>query len=349
MKRLALLTVLVSLMASPVWAARVESFHKTWADVKKAAQAEDKLIYLHFTTTWCGWCRKIEKDTYDSKAGLAALTDFAPASLDCTVPRGQPPSPAAKINIDLMKEFGGGGYPFLVITTPEKAVLNTIGGYVGPDRFVKELDQAKTVHRELQAFETWAAKADKAGYEYNLKAMHAYEKVRLLAKASAAATKVRALDPANKKGDAAEANWTLLGVAARAKPTSPAETAAREAKISSLVAEIRKFDPTNEKGFLAKALSAGFDETFAKARRTSDAAARLKLLAEAEGKLTELAKAAPDFERLQYSWAVLGSLYAQAGKPAKSRAALETAIKVDPDSRIAAKVKEVLARIKKPE
>jgi len=347
MKRFAMFTVLASLGVSPVLAA-APAFEKTWADATKIAEAKEKLIYLHFATTWCGWCRKIEKETYASEAGSAALAEFVSASLDCTVPRGAKPSPAAKINIDLKNEFGGGGYPFLVVTTPEKAVLNTVGGYVGPERFVKELEKAKAVHKELLAFEAWAAKAEKNGYEYNAKAMAMYGKVRLSAKAAAAAGKVRKLDPADKKGDAAAASWVLLNVAARMPQTPPPAAKARETKVQSLLADIRKFDPKNAKAFLEKALFMGFGEAFVRARRAGDAAARYKLLAEAEGKLKELAKAAPKFGRLQYMWAVLGNTYAQAGKLDDARTALNTALEVDPDSRLAEQIKSLLKQIKTP-
>ena len=41
-----------------------EGFESVWSEAVKKATAENKPIYVHFTTDWCGWCRRIEEDTY---------------------------------------------------------------------------------------------------------------------------------------------------------------------------------------------------------------------------------------------------------------------------------------------
>ncbi|RPI59478.1 MAG: DUF255 domain-containing protein, partial [Planctomycetaceae bacterium] len=82
--------------AKPTSAAAVgvglEGFKTTYADAMAAAKSADKPMYLHFTTTWCGWCRKIEKDVYATEAGKKALADFVPATLDCTLDKAGKPS-----------------------------------------------------------------------------------------------------------------------------------------------------------------------------------------------------------------------------------------------------------------
>ena len=116
--------VAVALCSGLAYGANVSGFHTTWAGARKAAEAAGKPIYLHFTTTWCGWCRKIESDTYTSELGSAALEGFVAASLDCT----DADSSAGRVNIELMRGFGGRGFPFLVMVTSEGMVLKTISG-----------------------------------------------------------------------------------------------------------------------------------------------------------------------------------------------------------------------------
>ena len=52
-------TLLAVLATAAVAAgADFDYFHKTYAKAEKLAKAGDKPLYLHFTTTWCGWCRR---------------------------------------------------------------------------------------------------------------------------------------------------------------------------------------------------------------------------------------------------------------------------------------------------
>src|ERR1035437_8319673 len=116
MKKL-MIAAIVAAMAMPCQAEVdwTKAFATTFADAQKAAKAGDKLMYLHFTTTWCGWCRKIEKDVCSSHQGATLLEPAACATLDCTVPQGAKPAGEAKINLDLMKKYMVSGYPSLVI------------------------------------------------------------------------------------------------------------------------------------------------------------------------------------------------------------------------------------------
>ena len=116
----------------------IEGFARTYADAQKAAKAQDKPMYLHFTTTWCGWCRKIEHDCYAMDEGKKALAGFSPASLDCTVAQGKTAEGEVKTNLELMQKFGGKGYPFIVILTPDGELVHSWAGYLPLEAFQKE-------------------------------------------------------------------------------------------------------------------------------------------------------------------------------------------------------------------
>jgi len=134
------------------WANRPQSaraetdvmFLDNLADAREQARQTGKPIFIHFTTDWCGWCRKIERDVYGSAQGAQALTDFIPVSLDCTVrgKQGQALA-AAQANKRLMDEYGGRGYPFLVVLAPDGTLLHKFSGYRPVGQFVEELNQAR--------------------------------------------------------------------------------------------------------------------------------------------------------------------------------------------------------------
>ncbi len=199
--RSALLTLAIAALLAPAAsAAEVEGFESSWSEAVAKAEKQDKPIYLHFTTEWCGWCRKIESDTYKSQIGQKALDNFVAASLDCTVPRGQQPTGEKKTNIELMRRWGGRGYPFLVMATPDGQVLNTVSGYVKPEQFKQETDKALATWQELKDFEKYAKKADKSSLEYNKRAMKLFSTTKQWDKANQAAEIVLQKDADNAKG-----------------------------------------------------------------------------------------------------------------------------------------------------
>lgn len=192
-------------------AAEVEGFYQDFAKAKSEAKKLNKPMYLHFTTTWCGWCRKIENDIYKKKEGKEALKGFVPASLDCTVPEGKRPSGQKKINLDLMAKYGGSGYPFLVMVTVDGVLLNSFAGYKPMAPFKEELKKATANMEAYKTFKAYAAKADKKSYEYNEKALVFYSKVGAWDKAVKAGTviekEVREKDPKNQKGLLEKVLW----------------------------------------------------------------------------------------------------------------------------------------------
>jgi thioredoxin-related protein len=339
MKKLAILAVAIVavFLATRTPAADVEGFHKTWAEAKKAAEAAGKPIYLHFTTTWCGWCRKIEKDVYANPEGKEALKPFVAASLDCTVPRGQQPSGEAKRNLELMRKWGGGGYPFLVMVSPDGAVLNSFAGYKPVPAFKAELTKARATWKEYRAFESEAAKADTKSYEYNAKAMALYAKVRKYDRAAAAAEKLLQLDPKNEKGRAADAAGVLLNAA---------QADGDEKKAQAALALIKKHDPRNDSGVLERSVFRYALATFQGSRRLP-ADERNKRLKLAIAALTDLTGAGVKLTDAQNDYHLLGFLHSIVGGKDKARAALQKALAADPDSRAAAVIRKRIQALAK--
>ena len=162
--------VIAMILTSTSPAAEVEGFYQNIAAAQKEAKKLNKPLFLHFTTTWCGWCRKIENDIYKTKEGKEALKGFVCASLDCTVPGGKTPPAQQKANLEMMAKYGGSGYPFLVMVTPDGVLLNSFAGYKPLPGFKKELTKALANWKKNKAFEAYTGKAEKKSYEYNKRA-----------------------------------------------------------------------------------------------------------------------------------------------------------------------------------
>jgi protein disulfide-isomerase len=328
---------LTAVLVSPALAGDWDYFSKTYAAAEKVAKAEGKPLYLHFTTTWCGWCRKIEKDIYSAEEGKKALSPFACATLDCTEPKDGEPSADVKFNLDLMKKYGGQGYPFLVMMTPDGVLLHSFAGYKPLPAFKEELAVAEKNFKKFRDFDAYAAKADKAGLEYNLKAMDLYSSTGAWAKAGEAAEVVKKLDPKAEKSDAAVVAFSILQAAEERK--DPAE------KVQPLEEEVLKADPKNEKGYMEKVLFGRAQELLAGAGRgpnrdkakLEQAAAALQMLLDKAAKVSDKTNV----------YGFMGFIQFQAGKFDEAIASMQKARELEAGGARAATFDRYVEAIKK--
>src|SRR5262245_61647327 len=66
----------------PDWAVKFESGTPAWADVLAKAKEQKKPIFADFTTEWCGWCRRLEKDVYTKAEVGEAMQAFVNVMID---------------------------------------------------------------------------------------------------------------------------------------------------------------------------------------------------------------------------------------------------------------------------
>ena len=327
------LLALLSITAGPAPAGNVDGFYTTWDEAQAAARKADKPLYVHFTTTWCGWCRKIERDVYASDAGKEALKAFVPVSLDCTV-RGQSGQKlqTARANQRLMQKYGGEGYPFLAMLAPDGTLLHSFSGYKPTAAFQTELIRARTAYGRLKKLAALGKEAGTDSYEYNAEALSVHIDLQNPAEAARAGEKVLALDPKNAKGLAARAALAIMLGAQQEHNHDKAAEAYRQ---------VRRHDPANERGVLAEAV---FQHGLEAMRHVhaDDPASRAK---ELQGPIADL-KALIDSKvkpaNPQRHYFLLGYLHKLAGQTAAAKDALEKAIAAAPASPMAASIRQQL-------
>jgi thioredoxin-like negative regulator of GroEL len=97
---------------------------------RAVAQSIDRPMFVHFTADWCGWCRKLEQETYPDPKVVARLRQCVCVKVDGDRRR------------DLTSKYGVRGYPTTLVLHPSGHVLRTIVGYRPADDYAAELDEA---------------------------------------------------------------------------------------------------------------------------------------------------------------------------------------------------------------
>ena len=104
------------------WAAGFES-------ALEQAQVEGRLVMIDFYTDWCGWCKKLDHETYRDPQVVERLRRMVTVKVD------------AESRTDLAQRYGVRSYPTIVFTDGAGSPVNRVRGYLSADRFAPVLDQ----------------------------------------------------------------------------------------------------------------------------------------------------------------------------------------------------------------
>lgn len=105
-------------------------------DAALAAAGQKNLpVMIDFYTDWCGWCKKLDADTYVDAQVVAAANDFV----------------SVKINADLERETASRykitGFPTILFVDAAGSELHRVIGYRPPQDFLREMNQALQASR----------------------------------------------------------------------------------------------------------------------------------------------------------------------------------------------------------
>lgn len=107
----------------------------------KQAAREKKCVLVLFTgSEWCGWCKKLRKETLDQ----AAFRKFAAQNLVLVymdIPRGPEPAGPTRLKEVSAKLQPGGGVPCTVIVGADGTVKGKISGYRPLKRYIAEIKE----------------------------------------------------------------------------------------------------------------------------------------------------------------------------------------------------------------
>lgn len=113
-------------------AKKVDFFKGSWDELLAEAKKEGKPFFVDFSTSWCGWCKVMDRKTFgDKKVAEYVEAHYVAYKLDAEA--GEGPELARKYEIT--------GYPTVILFDHEGNVLVKLVGYKDADAFLAALKQ----------------------------------------------------------------------------------------------------------------------------------------------------------------------------------------------------------------
>ena len=124
--------ITIGLIAGSAWAKDID-WQKNYDSALKQAKNENKLVMVDIYTDWCGWCKKLDRDTYSDKEVQAKLAKgFIAMKVN--------PEKSAD-GAKLAKQFSVHGFPFIAFVDADGKLVAQINGYLPAEKFLKKLEQ----------------------------------------------------------------------------------------------------------------------------------------------------------------------------------------------------------------
>lgn len=169
---------------------------KDWDAATKAAGESKKLIMIDFYTDWCGWCKRLDKDTYSNAAVIKSAEQFVSIKLD-----------ADKAGKPIAKKYGVTGYPTILFVDAKGEEFGRIGGYMAAEPFRVQMEKINQVYTDLPKLEAaLTEKPDDGATNARIAPLYATR-----GKFTDAATALARAEKAGYQGDELAAGYLAVG------------------------------------------------------------------------------------------------------------------------------------------
>jgi len=102
----------------------------SFADGQAEAKKLNKPIMADFSTDWCGWCKKLDKDTYTDAKVIELSKKFVCIRID------------GDKSEDLVSKYSVRGYPTILFLNPDGSLLDTSVGYLPAGDFLARMQKS---------------------------------------------------------------------------------------------------------------------------------------------------------------------------------------------------------------
>ncbi|NUQ80185.1 MAG: thioredoxin family protein [Bacteroidetes bacterium] len=124
------------------------------------AKAERKHVLVDFYTDWCGWCKKMDKETYTNQSVTGTLNKhFVIIKVNAEDESAMATYKQYTVSYpELTAGFGVTGFPSTVFLNPEGEYLTMVPGYIDAKTMKPILDYFHTSSYKTMSFADFSAK-----------------------------------------------------------------------------------------------------------------------------------------------------------------------------------------------
>ncbi len=110
-----------------------KAFNAGFAEAKK----NNKKVMVDVYTDWCGWCKRLDKDTYSNEKVIDYLnSQYVVVRMNAESTNKLTYKDSSYTEATLSRVFGITGYPTIIFFDASGEPINSLGGYVNAERFL---------------------------------------------------------------------------------------------------------------------------------------------------------------------------------------------------------------------
>ena len=118
----------------------------------KQASEDDKLIFINVYTNWCGFCKKMDRETFSDKKIINYLNDhFVSVKLNAESKEKMALPTGSYSGRQIAGSFAVRGYPTFVFLNSNGEKIFARSGYLPPDGFIYLLRYVAEGHYESKS------------------------------------------------------------------------------------------------------------------------------------------------------------------------------------------------------
>ena len=135
------------------------SGNQVWMDYESGlarAGAEGKFLLIDFWTSWCHWCKVMDKETYTDPEVRRRLGErFVTVKVDAESNEAQGKQPGAPTGRALAALYGVNSYPTTWFVDSQGQKIAPLPGYVEPKQFARVLEYITSEAYRKQSFQDY--------------------------------------------------------------------------------------------------------------------------------------------------------------------------------------------------